>query len=543
MSAEFLTFSGVSSPVGLQAVRTHGVFPNQVILWCLPQPTTIPAYGTLAFGGSDGSVSMQMYVSKPVYRYSTTGHKIGLVLLDRRVRWKHARITGRYNVPRADGTLQNEKNPQELARLLFDAMGETSADVTALPTAGTPEVYWDTDRADLQLQKLCETYGCEPTLAINDAAGVVRMGVGATVPTTGPIQSMAIAVDPPEVPETLRLVCGETKFQFRMLFEAVGFDTDGQIKPIDDLSYKPAGGWSIETDWNQFPSVTTELGRYLAGISVGRWFRIKAFADESLDVPDFGLTLTSIEQVLPLEPYLLDTTITSGVARQANPEVIAEHFVEGALPLSDNTDEPISVEIPFSMIAEIGLIKFSKPLLKLDSGTQQFTPATLYATVAFSVERDDTLIDLRQEYTLPLGGTFGEDAFRDQSIFRTYIGRYDTTSDTTPNSIDDNESTLASKANAILTEAASRYTTQQSGVLRLAGLFPISPDGVSRQVSWQIATGDSGGFFTIISANAETIPHAPRLADRRQWRVTGNADDEPSPAVRYRRMKQRGIRA
>lgn len=33
------------------------------------------------------------------------------------------------------------------------------------------------------------------------------------------------------------------KFRDTRQFAAVGIDTDGQIKPIDELSFKPEGGW------------------------------------------------------------------------------------------------------------------------------------------------------------------------------------------------------------------------------------------------------------------------------------------------------------
>lgn len=541
MTAEYLTFPGVTNAVGLHAVRTHGVFPNQVMLWCLPQVANIAAAGQLQFGSSAGGCNWKMYVDRPNYQYSVNGHKVGLVLMDRRVRWKWSRITGRYNVPRADGTLQNEKNPQELASLLWTQMGEGGADVTALPTVGRPEVFWDADRADLQLQKLCELYGCEPTLGIDDVARIVKMSVGAGIPTTGPIQSIAISVDPPEVPNLLRLICGETKFQFRMLFEAVGLETTGQIVPIDDLSYKPTGGWQVESDWSQFPTVTNPTGRYLASISVGRWFRPKAFADGSLTVPVLGITLANINQILPLEPDLIDVTISSGIARQASPEVIATHFVAGSPPVMANTPKPERIEVDFSLITEIGLIKFITPVRVLNA-SKQFEAATVYATVSFSIERDDTLIDLRQEYTTAAGGTFGEEAIRQPNLFRTIVGRYTATTDTTPTSIDDNEADVSGRAVAILAEAFSRYTTDTAGIVRLAGLFPINPDGVIRQVAWHIETGESGGFFTTLSANTESLPFAPRLAERRQWRVSREKDNEPSPAERNRRLKQRGIR-
>lgn len=541
MAGEFLQFPGVDHPVGLNGARTHGVFPNQIMLWCLPQAGNIPASGTLSFGGSNGNISMQMYVDRPNYKYSVVGHKIGIILQDRRVLWKFGRITGRYNVPRSDGTLINEKTPRELASLLWAEMGESGADVSALPTVGRPEVFWDADRADLQLAKLCDLYGCEPTLLLNDVAGVVRLSTGASLPTSGPIQSIAITVDPPQRPASLRLVCGATKFQFRMLCEPVALDTNGHITTPEEVSYAPPDGFSADPDWDQFPTVETEEGRYFASLSVGRWYRIKAFADDTLDVPEFGFTLDSINQILPIDPDLIDVSITSGISRQAQPEVIARYFVEGSPGVFDNTEDPERVSIPFTIVPELGLFKFQSPIrVREDDNTWGF--ADVFVTVAFSIEHSDTLIDLRQEYTTAAGGPFGEDVIRERSLFRMYVGRYDANTDTTPTSIDDNESSVLSSATGILTDALARYVTTQAGITRLVGIFPINPDGVIRQVAWDIQTGENGGWFTTASANTESIPYVPRLADRRQWRLSREKDGEPGPAERNRRLKTRGIR-
>lgn len=542
MAGEFLNYPGITSAVGLQAVRTHGVFPNQMMLWCLPQAGNIPASGTLTFGSTADTISMQAYVDRPTYRYSVVGHRVGLVLHDRRLFWKWGTVTGRYNVPLADGQLLNEKNPQELAAILWTAMGESGAPVSALPTAGRPEIHWDADRADLQLQELCELYGCEPTLKLDDTPDIVKMSVGAAVPTTGPIQSLAVSVDPPQVPAAIRLICGETKLQFRMLFEAVALEPDGKLVKIDDASYKPTGGFQADSDWGQFPTVDSEEGRYLAALSVGRWFRVKAFADDSLAVPVLGITLDSIDRILPLEPDLLDVTITSGIARQARPDVIAKYFVDGSPGVSENTEDPERIGTPFSLIPELGLIKFSEPILELkDDGT--WDASKVYATVSFSIERSDTLIDIRQEYTLPMPGPFGEEAIREKTLFRTIIGRYDATTDTAPTITEDNEGDVSAAANAILAAAAAKYTTSQSGIVRWAGLFPFEPTGVIRQVGWLIQTGENGGFFTTVSVNAESLPYAPRLADRRQWRVTKGAPGQGDTAGLGRRLRRRGIRA
>jgi len=108
------------------------------------------------------------------------------------------------------------------------------------------------------------------------STGNVRLiptGVGADLPT-GAVMDISAAFDPPEMPDKIAILCGHTRYQCDFELEAVGKDTDGKIKLINDLSYMPAGGW-FTADMPKFSCITAANARELAQETVLRWYRIK----------------------------------------------------------------------------------------------------------------------------------------------------------------------------------------------------------------------------------------------------------------------------
>ncbi len=540
MSLEILSFPGVAQPTGLHAMRTNGIHPNQMILWCLPQTGNIASMGTLLFGNEGTVIEMRdCLVDRPNYRASTNGHTIGLVLLDRRWRWKHATVTGRYNVPRADGTFLNQKSAQDLATLCFQAMGESSSIVGDIPGDAYPEVAWDATRADIALDELCEMFGCEPTLFLSDAAGVIRYGFGNSPPNNLDIQSLGITIDPPTIPKTLRAICNKTVVQCRMEYEAVGIDRDGSIVPIDDLTYKPTGGWETEADWTEFPAVAEFSDRLLAAQSVGKMYRPVSFADGTMEVPGLGVEIDYIDRLTPFHARLLETfTVEDDVVFNV-PKAIGKYWVEGSPSVSQNTADYEPVNQPFRFDRGSGIVKFEKPLLKMSS-TNQWEPADLLVSVAFSVERPDSLLPIRAEFTRDIGGTIGEVVLETKIRPHMIVCRYDDTVDATAISeLADNWSEIETEAGVALQRVAETYVTQIAGQIVYRNIHPIYTDGVVRQVYWSI--GESG-FTTVASVNAEGIPNVPRLADRRNWRRTrGAIGFNQYTTEQYRQLKSGSV--
>ena len=124
----------------------------------------------------------------------------------------------------------------------------------------------------------------------------------------------SLTIDPPEKPDAIAVVCGPSFFQVDFPLEAVGIDRDQStggdptdtLKPLDQLSYKPAGGWSAvdlplfsDLSSNEAEDDVTGL-RSLATKSVFRYYRIKVPVKiPGYDGPDGGL-VTRLEQILPL---------------------------------------------------------------------------------------------------------------------------------------------------------------------------------------------------------------------------------------------------
>ena len=209
-------------------------------------------------------------------RRSQGGYVIGLSIVDRRWKWAFGAISGRYNLRCADESIDPEnraRRPQELARLLLDGMGETGYDVSLLPNDARPLIEWISAVPAQALADLCDGLGCRVVLGIDNRVRIVRAGLGAFLPEGGRVTE-GIGIDPPERPDALAVVCGPTRYQAKWELEAVGLDTDGAIKPIDELSYKPSAGWENEYP-GLFSGVEGTRSRRRRVESVYRWYRIK----------------------------------------------------------------------------------------------------------------------------------------------------------------------------------------------------------------------------------------------------------------------------
>ncbi len=143
-----------------------------------------------------------------------------------------------------------ERTPQELAELYLNAMGEVDYDISELPDDTRPPVDHDYDNPAEALAALCESLGCRIVLQLDNTVKLVRSGAGAGLPAEFLLED-SLTIDLPEKPDKIAVVCGPSLYQVDFPLEAVGLDRDttsggdptDTIKPIDELSYKPSGGW------------------------------------------------------------------------------------------------------------------------------------------------------------------------------------------------------------------------------------------------------------------------------------------------------------
>ena len=297
--------------------------------------------GAYTSGGSvtDNPVLLQFTdckVDKASFRFNQGGLLWQFSIFDRRWFWAFGEISGDYNerTPNVQsqqsldnlGSINPDtvQTPQQLAALLLDAMKEPVYNVSQMPDITRPEVHWQNDPPAQALASLADQLGCRVVLKLDDSVAVVQQGVGAALPATNVLAFSAV-VDPPEQPDAFKVVGGKTRYNPTFLLEAVGLDIDGTIQLIDDLTYKPAGGW-IATDpfffygvqgwgplsdfvfaqpplWVNYQTIAQINPQQLARQTVYRWYRISMNDVDATPVAISGVTNTPNPVITTAAPH------------------------------------------------------------------------------------------------------------------------------------------------------------------------------------------------------------------------------------------------
>lgn len=449
------TFPGINKIVSGTFTLSHGISPSAAMIQIPPQDNfTVPA-GTLAitYGGTR--------IEFPDCRLDMASLEVGdngqiwtLKILDRRWKWQFGKISGHWNILKPDRTfdLDREKSPQDLAKLLLDAMGEKRYDVSQLPNQTRPLTYWDYENPAEQLQRLCESLDCRIVLRTDNRVYICRNGVGQQLPTDR-ISGGGYGFDPVETPDSIEFVLGQTKWQGRLDLEAVGIDVDGKIKPIKDLSYNPAGegeeyGWAAQNptyfqglikypsteEQTRYNELVNELGkdnvvasgetnpsqlaargeeiRQLAMSCVYKMYRITQPSTRKMEIPEFG-PIEKIEQLLPLDETLLTPANwkdqlgkqdTNGFPLKQSAQVFGIFYNRISEPsLNINTLAGTKYPGSFSVDSERGIVVFSEPVfitvivpgtesdqaIKASDGTVIVSPGS-YATLPAHLQLECT---------------------------------------------------------------------------------------------------------------------------------------------------------
>lgn len=538
MSGEVLTFTGVTDPIKLYGQNTLGTTPDVYALQFTPQLTDIPNAGvsTLVFGNSAGTITLtNCHIDRVQYARSEGGYICTAYIWDRRWRWQSKVITGRYNVRGPDGTIvaATEKTPQELASLLLAAIGET-ASVTMLPNGDRPEVSWDNANAADELYDLLRQRGCAIGIP-DDTTTIYELGGGSAAPSNTDVMSVQQSVDPPELPETIRLICDSSIVQSKLKLIAVGIETDGSIVELDDLSYKPAGGWESVSNWLEFPEITDEDARQLAIQSVGRLYKVDSQADGGQAIDGTIVTTNDASELLPLSTKLLDVyTDLNGKQQAARAYLEGTYAVESA-PANELTNTP-----PFTryrggwkLYGDTGLVELSDPAIHLNV-SEQWTAAELYLVCSYSVLNPSTGQYYREQFDRSLGG-IGTVAIHTEDLFRTIRQEYDYTDPTLVDTTHDNMTALTTNAEAVLDAIEARYVQQTGYVVLYRHIQEIFANGKIFQVGYRAGTG---GFFTIANVATESLVSTPREVDRFRKRVSRANEDYGTRSVRRRRRRE-----
>ena len=495
-------FGNTTQSQGFDFTFGPGVTPSVCNLYTIPHVASLPQVANLTIQtrGQSPLVFPQCCLQEPRLSASKSGQKWVLPILDRRWKWQAewGPIYGHYNIPKPDGFYTREKTPQELATLLLTAMGETGFDISRLPNTPRPEVHWDGAHAASELDQLCASLGCVVVRnPLTNAVEIWKIGQGSLLPagnTTGKSYTPILPIKP----EKIIVEAGPTLFQACFHLQAVGLDTDEKWKPINSLSYMPAGGGGLANVLPGLPELTvtypkesrTLPPRRLAEMTVMRCYRVdgigvagswivnglfdpnlaptsrkhlKLFthqADEEISPADSGL------RPIPARVYGKWYTIENTFA-----ESLIEAFQRGE-QLQDYTNG-------YSFDTDTGIVSFNEPLVLFQNG--QVIPAELRIETGFHAGKDGIYDRVKKEYPLSPGWTSPPRVIQRPDIFNRVISRYAADGTFT---VENGQAGIQTKLDLWGNSAIAEYVLQEGGTVNYDTLRLISPDGLTQQVTW-----------------------------------------------------------
>lgn len=270
-----LVYPGIVSVCEATYTNSQGTSPGVILARVNPQSGFPAPRGNAVL--SDGITSIPILDCKiesiRADLESSKGISWLIELVDHRWRWRdQAKIDGCYNQLDPNGKLIPSyiRSPAELAILCLAAMGEynfvldlppglSSADgsnipeilengVNFPPSGLNPPINWKGTLAVAALNQVCDLFGRR--VVYNQSTGqisIVRPGIGAALPA-GSIHKPSQGIQDASWPEGVGVSGSETRFQSLLEMEPVGIEWNGQLKPIDQLSYAPMSPATVQID-------------------------------------------------------------------------------------------------------------------------------------------------------------------------------------------------------------------------------------------------------------------------------------------------------
>lgn len=530
-------YPGVRGAANCTYTLSHGISPGRAVIELAPQNGLVDLDGVLEL--AFGALRLRfpgMRADLATALLTGQGYLLRIELLDRRWRWLYGEINGHWNA-RGDNNLVPPhlvRSPRQLATACLLAMGEAGFDVSQLPDETFPAVEWDRANPAQQLADLCEALGCRVVLTLANTVRICRAGVGGALPTDG-LKELQTGQNPPERPDKIKFVGGKARFQNDWLLSAVGTDLDGSTKRINDLSYKPSGGWSKQ-DPLFFAGVEEGRARELAKRTVFRRYRLANLNYDNtkpLKLPGTSTRLDYGHQV-ELEDVQCDTyadrqrltaagfapegaTTLAGSDKddvyRSLPAEVYGIFYDGGLSF-ENTDDHTLYRGSFRVIQQEQLIEFDKAVL-IRNADGTLSQADLYLRAAATIKDPLSFTPVRYERELTFPGPqlgTGAKILRHDEVVAQFAADYDPTTGKLLR-IRDNTAECNQAADYWLAAAQLEYQTPAPTEATYAGLKAISPDGAIQQVTWII--DKDRGTTTRASRNNEFSTRVPSYADRR----------------------------
>ena len=454
---------------------------------------------------------------------STSTPMVQWTIQDRRWKWQFGdTLDGDYNREEKDGKLVREKSPRDLAKLCFQALGENGVDVSALPSEPRPPKQWYGASPKQELEKLCADYNCAPAYSpFTNKAYLVKLGKGRNAPNIAHKSRSDSFVNRAR-PDDILIVGGNTLCQSALKIDVwLALEVDGTFVPMDQVSYKPAGGWSrvwplnlagLNTTYKDKATGETLYHRDLAQRSLWRVARISGQAAGGFS-PEFlkgePEEPKSIMDIGPFTGSVLEKDPLTGQRMDAYARGVFLDQRVGMKNCPDKTRWPGSVSID----SERRLVTFDRPCFKLDANNQ-FTPTTMELIAAYEISHEGVPVRF-DKFRFATQQTYDAGTLREHhsEIVREVIEK---TASATGKKVD-NLKECEKQADYYLEQIADQFDLREGTSAEYPGLEKLSLDGKLRNVNWAFST--VGTPKTSASWNTETNRLVLPWEDRRDERV------------------------
>jgi hypothetical protein len=509
-----------------------------------------------------------------------------LTIKDRRWKWAHGTIDGWYNQidpqPTPDkffdegGRLQWEKDDSvgvfsepgpfipgtkrslwSLIRLCLDAMGEPTDNKMlseSPPIDAFPAVYWQKQNPAAALQTLLDSVGWRLSYQPfpKDRCLIHPLAGKFTVPDKLPVTYQSIGLNPMDKPKAARVYGGPVWLSDRLELEAVGFEANGEILPIDLLSYKPKKGWDDGPPewWDSGSRIqignceSREQAADLANRYVFKCFRIVCSKDKPIDAHQMLLDgiakaggsryeLTFAEPFkfitdrrrIVLGPAIYTANRDATGQPEAVPAFVAGEFYDEMKSYSrliSATNEKYNRTEEISIDTNRGLVFTSRPMFIRNAIGQPRSRAKIYVTTSFQVRDAKTNTIVVYEKGKVYNEADASELIPEEVIIQpeilltTHVER----KYTPPFDVLDGNSNMAEcdkQADYSLKTSRLKYSNEFSLTRTYFGLQEINPGIGIRQVTYSINGGAAGSPSTQIAVNTESNVYVPPYNTRRRF--------------------------
>ncbi len=419
-----------------------------------------------------------------------------LLVHDRRKRWENVEVYANVNERWRDCTIRtgSKKEPDVVLKDIMNVLGEQNVTVSSPPTGIYPQFKYEAKPGVDAISEACKAYAMDICYESGSKFTIHALGTGSP-PPAGPYRYLQDKTCSTERgPKIIYVTCAPTLFQSYLYLEAVGMDTDGEWKRIDDLSYKPSDGWEME--WPTLMSGVDIRYRDLALRTVFRCYRVMLQS-----IPLYDGEIGTIFQI-ELDDVLVEMRGTD----EEKYEIPA--FIEGSFwPHSDhpvNSGAGYRYNGPFEIDKENRMVIFDHPVFKLYSSTCVGQANIMLAT-SYRLRDWQNMLYVRKQFSIERSDGSGvEDISRDE-LWETRVNPY-SDGKLDPNQVVSNESVIQQEAQTYLNIHKQKWdgAKDQKDVVYSGINSSVSCNGVIEKVSYRVGYGLTSQ--TRASMNCKHLP-------------------------------------